>query len=61
MTDKALSVLENFILIYIVEDSSISAEVNKKNIEILSDDLTELFVIMGNIAKSRKIVSYFYR
>ena len=51
LIDKALSVLENFKLTYTVGDNSISAEVNRKNIEILSDDLTELFVIMGNAAK----------
>ena len=51
LIDKALSVLENFKLTYTIGDSSISAEVNRKNIELLSDDLTELFVIMGNAAK----------
>ena len=51
LIDKALSVLENFRLTYTMGDSSISAEVNKKNFELLSDDLTELFVIMGNAAK----------
>ena len=51
LINKALSVLENFRLTYTMGDSSISAEVNKKNFELLSDDLTELFVIMGNAAK----------
>ena len=51
LIDKALSALENFKLTYTIGDSSISAEVNKKNFELLSDDLTELFVIMGNAAK----------
>ena len=51
LIDKALSTLENFKLTYTIGDSSISAEVNKKNFELLSDDLTELFVIMGNAAK----------
>ena len=51
LIDKALSTLENFKLTYTVGNNSISAEVNKKNFELLSDDLTELFVIMGNAAK----------
>ena len=51
LINKALSVLENFRLTYTMGDSSISAEVNKKKFELLSDVLTELFVIMGNAAK----------